>query len=200
MQTVDINAIALLRQAIRSSTCRKTGTARPESNWENSVGKHVDNVVDDEVLHKLVSMVEKNEMFDELMIVVVDIEHILTEFNGKQPMQKDLDICHASFLLHFHVYHVDSDMHTADQSWDQVSILAKDKGFGQEMHQSEEPKALYGVTSPKDYTITYSNKQMSHHTHYGIKCLQDYVTTFKYTRDDVSDSALRRNICDRVTP
>ncbi|GJU14362.1 hypothetical protein Tco_1142328 [Tanacetum coccineum] len=80
---------------------------------------------------------------------------------------------------------------------DQVSILAKDKGFGQEMHQSEEPKALYGVTSPKDYAVTYSNEEMSHHTLYGVKCLQDYAATFKYTRDDVSDSALRRNICDR---
>ncbi|GJR11399.1 hypothetical protein Tco_0794051 [Tanacetum coccineum] len=80
--TVDINAIALLRQAIGSSPGRKTRTARPESNWENSAGKHVDNVVDDEVLHKLVSMVEKNELFDELMIAVVDIEQSLTEFDG----------------------------------------------------------------------------------------------------------------------
>ncbi|GKA94882.1 hypothetical protein Tco_1074416 [Tanacetum coccineum] len=30
-------------------------------------------VVDDEVLYKLVSMVEKNELFEELMIVVMDI-------------------------------------------------------------------------------------------------------------------------------
>nr|GEV75615.1 integrase, catalytic region, zinc finger, CCHC-type, peptidase aspartic, catalytic [Tanacetum cinerariifolium] len=80
---------------------------------------------------------------------------------------------------------------------DQVSILAKDMGFGQEMHQSEEPKAFYSVTSPKDYAVTYSNEEMSHHTLYGVKCLQDYAATFKYTRDDVSDSALRRNICDR---
>ncbi|GKC67368.1 hypothetical protein Tco_1099966, partial [Tanacetum coccineum] len=85
-------------------------------------------------------------------------------------------------------------------SRDQVSILAKDKGFGQEMHQSEEPKPLYGVTSPKDYAVTFSNEEMSHHTLYGVKCLQDYAATFKYTRDDVSDSALRRNICDMVTP
>ncbi|GJY27928.1 hypothetical protein Tco_0403695 [Tanacetum coccineum] len=78
-----------------------------------------------------------------------------------------------------------------------MSILAKDKGFGQEMHQSEEPKALYSVTSLKDYAVTYSIKEMSHHTLYGVKCLQDYAVTFKYTRDDVSDSALWRNICDR---
>ncbi|GJY96207.1 hypothetical protein Tco_0512568 [Tanacetum coccineum] len=87
-----------------------------------------------------------------------------------------------------------------ESEWDQVSILAKDKGFGQEMHQSEEPKALYGVTSLKDYAVTYSNEEMCHHTLYGVKCLQDYAATFKYTRDDVSDSALWRNICDRVTP
>ncbi|GJX11623.1 putative reverse transcriptase domain-containing protein [Tanacetum coccineum] len=82
-------------------------------------------------------------------------------------------------------------------SRDQVSILAKDKGFGQEMHQSEELKALYNVTSPKDYAVTYASEEMSHHTLYGVKCIQDYVSTFKYTRDDVSDSALRHNICDR---
>nr|GEV89393.1 DNA mismatch repair protein MSH6 [Tanacetum cinerariifolium] len=47
---------------------------------------------------------------------------------------------------------------------DQVSILAKDKRFGQEMHQSEQPKALYGVPSPKDYAVTYSNErnELSH--------------------------------------
>ncbi|GJU80264.1 hypothetical protein Tco_1282629, partial [Tanacetum coccineum] len=83
---------------------------------------------------------------------------------------------------------------------DHVSILTKDKGFGQEMHQNEESKALYGVTSPKDYAITSYNEEMSHHTLYGVKSLQDYATTFKYTRDDVSDSALQRNIGDRVTP
>ncbi|GJT77061.1 hypothetical protein Tco_1043786 [Tanacetum coccineum] len=44
-----------------------------------------------------------------------------------------------------------------------VSILAKDKGFGQEMHQSEESKALYGVTSPKDYAVTYSNERIEKH-------------------------------------
>ncbi|GJV04825.1 hypothetical protein Tco_1338394 [Tanacetum coccineum] len=46
-------------------------------------------------------------------------------------------------------------------TWNQVSILAKDKGFGQEMHQSEEPKSLYGVTSSKDYAVTYSNEHLS---------------------------------------
>ncbi|GKE42830.1 hypothetical protein Tco_1470114 [Tanacetum coccineum] len=35
-------------------------------------GMHVGMVVDDEVLHKLVSMVEKIKLFAELMIVVVD--------------------------------------------------------------------------------------------------------------------------------
>ncbi|GKG32224.1 hypothetical protein Tco_0427174, partial [Tanacetum coccineum] len=35
-------------------------------------GKHVDIVVDDEVLHKLVIMIERNELFDELMIAIVD--------------------------------------------------------------------------------------------------------------------------------
>ncbi|GJR96175.1 hypothetical protein Tco_0268349, partial [Tanacetum coccineum] len=110
--TTDINTIALLRQAIGSSPGRKTSIEYVKSNWENSdygfeAGKHVENVVDDEVLHKLVSMAENNELFEELMIVVVDTELNLTEFDSEQPMQKDLDIFHASFELHLHVPHVD---------------------------------------------------------------------------------------------
>ncbi|GJV35721.1 hypothetical protein Tco_1408198 [Tanacetum coccineum] len=66
--TVDINAIALLRQEIGSSPSRNTGIARPESN--------------DEVLHKLVSMVEKNELFEELMIVVMDTEQNLIKLDS----------------------------------------------------------------------------------------------------------------------
>ncbi|GKG04363.1 hypothetical protein Tco_0314750, partial [Tanacetum coccineum] len=69
--------------------------------------KHVDIVVDDEMLYKLVSMVEKNDLFEELMIVVVDTELNLTEFDSEQPMQEDLDIFHASFELQLHVLHVD---------------------------------------------------------------------------------------------
>ncbi|GJV04131.1 hypothetical protein Tco_1337700 [Tanacetum coccineum] len=82
--TVGINAIALLRKAIGSSPGRKTRTPRPEFIGETQfvAGKHVDIVVDDEVLHKLVSMVEKNELFDELMIVVVDTEPNVTEYDG----------------------------------------------------------------------------------------------------------------------
>nr|GEY02586.1 hypothetical protein [Tanacetum cinerariifolium] len=38
---------------------------------------------------------------------------------------------------------------------------------------------------------------MSHHTLYGAKCLQDYAAIFKITRDDVADSALRRNMGDK---
>ncbi|GJS91916.1 hypothetical protein Tco_0774552 [Tanacetum coccineum] len=45
-------------------------------------GMDVDIVVDDEVLHKLISMVEKNELVKELMIVVVDIEQNLTKFDS----------------------------------------------------------------------------------------------------------------------
>nr|GFB67252.1 hypothetical protein [Tanacetum cinerariifolium] len=39
-------------------------------------------VMDDEVLHKLLSMVKKNELFEELMIAVVDTEENLTEFDS----------------------------------------------------------------------------------------------------------------------
>ncbi|GJZ24507.1 hypothetical protein Tco_0561966 [Tanacetum coccineum] len=45
-------------------------------------GKHVDIVVDDEVLHKLVSMIERNELFDELMIAIVDTKPHLIEFDS----------------------------------------------------------------------------------------------------------------------
>ncbi|GJS23403.1 hypothetical protein Tco_0452035 [Tanacetum coccineum] len=38
---------------------------------------------------------------------------------------------------------------------------------------------------------------MSHHTLYGVKPLLLYVATFKFTRDDLSESALRRNIGDK---
>ncbi|GKC64331.1 hypothetical protein Tco_1096929 [Tanacetum coccineum] len=66
--TVDINAIALLRQAIGSSPVGS--------------GMNVGNVMDDELLHKLVKMVEKNELVDELMIVVVDTKQNVTEVDG----------------------------------------------------------------------------------------------------------------------
>ncbi|GKC88926.1 hypothetical protein Tco_1149575 [Tanacetum coccineum] len=72
--TVDINAIALFIQAIGSSPGRNDGTA--------IVSEILVMVVDDEVLLKLVSMVDKNELFEELMIAVVDTEQNLTEFDS----------------------------------------------------------------------------------------------------------------------
>ncbi|GJY53670.1 reverse transcriptase domain-containing protein [Tanacetum coccineum] len=83
------------------------------------------------------------------------------------------------------------------RGWDQVSILTKDKGFGHEMHKSEESEAVYDVTTLKDYAVTYSNKEMSHHTLYDVKPLLLYAATFKFTRDDLSESALQRNIGDK---
>ncbi|GKB38855.1 hypothetical protein Tco_0883797 [Tanacetum coccineum] len=83
---------------------------------------------------------------------------------------------------------------------DQVSILAKDKGFGHEMHKREDSKAVYGVTPSMDYAVTHFNEEMSHHTLYDIKPLLLYAATFKFTRDDLSESALRRNTGDKVTP
>ncbi|GJS31293.1 hypothetical protein Tco_0491913 [Tanacetum coccineum] len=76
---VDINAIALLRQAIGSSPGRNDGTPSPES-----IGSRmdVDIFVDDEALHKLISMVEKNELFKKLMIVVVDTKQNFTEVDS----------------------------------------------------------------------------------------------------------------------
>ncbi|GJZ04300.1 hypothetical protein Tco_0537575 [Tanacetum coccineum] len=76
---VDINAIALFRQAIRSSPGRNDGTSSLESIGS---GMDVGIVVDDELLHKLISMVEKNELVEELMIAVVDTELNVTEFDG----------------------------------------------------------------------------------------------------------------------
>nr|GEY72922.1 protein ALP1-like isoform X1 [Tanacetum cinerariifolium] len=40
-------------------------------------------VVDDEMFHKLMSMVEKKELFEELIIVLMDTEPNLTEFDGQ---------------------------------------------------------------------------------------------------------------------
>ncbi|GKB65537.1 hypothetical protein Tco_0921723, partial [Tanacetum coccineum] len=65
--------MALLRQVIGSSPRRNDGTASPEMD--------VDIVLDDEVLHKLISMVEKNELFEELMIAIVDTKQNLTEIS-----------------------------------------------------------------------------------------------------------------------
>ncbi|GKA48196.1 hypothetical protein Tco_0741154 [Tanacetum coccineum] len=73
--TVDINAIDLFRQAIGSSPGRNDGTT-------TGFGMHVGMVVNDEVLHKLVSVVEKNGLVKELMIAVVDTEQNLTEFDS----------------------------------------------------------------------------------------------------------------------
>ncbi|GKC57403.1 hypothetical protein Tco_1085001, partial [Tanacetum coccineum] len=72
--TVDINAIALFKQAIRSSHGRNVRTVI-ESRMDVGI------VVDDEVLHKMISMVEKNEFIEELMIAVVDTEQNVTEFD-----------------------------------------------------------------------------------------------------------------------
>ncbi|GJY11394.1 hypothetical protein Tco_0379579 [Tanacetum coccineum] len=77
--TADINAIALFRQAIGSSPGRNDGTTSPESIVSEIL---VGMVMDDEVLHKLVSIIEKNELFEELMIVVVDTEQVLIEFDS----------------------------------------------------------------------------------------------------------------------
>nr|GEW00758.1 putative reverse transcriptase domain-containing protein [Tanacetum cinerariifolium] len=38
---------------------------------------------------------------------------------------------------------------------------------------------------------------MSHHALYGVKPLLLYAATFKFTRDNLSESVLRRNICDK---
>ncbi|GJY54738.1 hypothetical protein Tco_0446402 [Tanacetum coccineum] len=63
---VNINVIALFKQGIGSSPARNVGTTSPEMD--------VGMIVDDEVLHKMISMVEKNNFVEELMIVVVDTE------------------------------------------------------------------------------------------------------------------------------
>ncbi|GKC18323.1 hypothetical protein Tco_1020473, partial [Tanacetum coccineum] len=81
---------------------------------------------------------------------------------------------------------------------DQVSIFAKDKGFGHEMHKREESKAVYGVKPSMDYAVTYFNEEMNHHTLYSVKPLLLYATTFKFTRDDLSESTLWHNKGDKL--
>ncbi|GJS58336.1 hypothetical protein Tco_0653120 [Tanacetum coccineum] len=68
--------------------------------------------------------------------------------------------------------------------------FSKRIGFGHEMHKSEESEVVYDVTPPKDYAVTYSNEEMNHHTLYSLKPLLLYATTFKSTKDDLSESAL----------
>nr|GFA71140.1 hypothetical protein [Tanacetum cinerariifolium] len=69
--TVDINAITLFRQAIGSSPGRNDGTASPKSSWETHLV----------VVVNLEGMVEKNELIEELMIVVVDTKLMLSGKN-----------------------------------------------------------------------------------------------------------------------
>ncbi|GJY03031.1 ATP-dependent DNA helicase PIF1-like protein [Tanacetum coccineum] len=79
----------------------------------------------------------------------------------------------------------------------QLRILAKDKGFGHEIHKGEESEAVYDVTLPKDYAVTYSNEEMSHPALYGVKPLLLYAATFKFTRDDLSESTLQHHFMPR---
>ncbi|GJU09530.1 hypothetical protein Tco_1131926 [Tanacetum coccineum] len=67
--------LALFRQLIGLSTGRNDGIVIES-------GMDVGIVADDEVVHKLISMVEKNELFEELMIVVVDTGQNLTELDS----------------------------------------------------------------------------------------------------------------------
>ncbi|GJU86243.1 hypothetical protein Tco_1293789 [Tanacetum coccineum] len=72
--------------------------------------------MDDVFLYNLVSMVEKNKLVEELMITVMDTKQsLLSDSLYSNKLHEDLDIFHASFMLHLHVPHVVSDMHTTDQ-------------------------------------------------------------------------------------
>ncbi|GJT08685.1 hypothetical protein Tco_0843147 [Tanacetum coccineum] len=75
--TIDINAISLLRQAIGSSPGRNTGTASPESICGNSTGGCCEIEGGDKHFEG-----KMNELFDELMIAVMDTEQSLTVFDG----------------------------------------------------------------------------------------------------------------------
>ncbi|GJU24870.1 hypothetical protein Tco_1163491 [Tanacetum coccineum] len=58
----------------------------------------------------------------------------------------------------------------------------------------------YGVTPPKDYAVTYSNEEISHNTLLWRNVSPRLCRNIQIYKDDVSDSALQRNIGDKVTP
>ncbi|GJU90038.1 hypothetical protein Tco_1302461 [Tanacetum coccineum] len=68
--TVDINAIALFRQAIGSSPGINDGTTRPEN---------FGIVVNDEVLHRVMTMVKESTFVDQVVKAVVDTEEDCTK-------------------------------------------------------------------------------------------------------------------------
>ncbi|GKA12555.1 retrovirus-related pol polyprotein from transposon TNT 1-94 [Tanacetum coccineum] len=74
--TVDMNAIALLRQAIGSSPGRNDGIARPES------GKYFGIFVNDEVLHKVVTVMKESTFVDKVVKAIVDTEEDCIENDG----------------------------------------------------------------------------------------------------------------------
>nr|GEV33743.1 hypothetical protein [Tanacetum cinerariifolium] len=51
-----------------------------------------------------------------------------------------------------------------------------------------------GITSSKDYAVTYSNEEISHHSLYSVKPLLLYAATFKFTRDDLSEGMWDRKV------
>nr|GEV53214.1 hypothetical protein [Tanacetum cinerariifolium] len=59
------------------------------------------------VVVNLEGMVEKNELVEELMITVMDTKQNLIEFDSYKPIQVDLNIFHATYMLHLHVPRVD---------------------------------------------------------------------------------------------
>ncbi|GJS73136.1 hypothetical protein Tco_0705977 [Tanacetum coccineum] len=63
--------------AIGSSPGRNDGTARPVLSWENSAF-----VVDDKVLHKIVDVVEKSRIVEQLVKAVADNEKNCIEIDG----------------------------------------------------------------------------------------------------------------------
>ncbi|GJW51247.1 hypothetical protein Tco_0092598 [Tanacetum coccineum] len=75
--TVDINAIALLRQAIGSSPGRNVGTARPKS---IEFGLHFGIFVDDEVFHRVV--VKEITFVDQAVKAVIDTKEDCIENDG----------------------------------------------------------------------------------------------------------------------
>ncbi|GJW07885.1 hypothetical protein Tco_1570308 [Tanacetum coccineum] len=63
------------------------------------------------------------------------------------------------------------------------------------MHESH--KSKYSVHAGFRQGVPRHEEIVLVAQHYAIKCLQDYATTFKITRDDVADSVLRRNMGDK---
>ncbi|GJS63363.1 putative reverse transcriptase domain-containing protein [Tanacetum coccineum] len=132
--------------------------------WWGVTGKHVDIVVDDEVVHKLVSMVEKNELINELMIAVMDTKHNLTEFHA-QPWEDFKKLLMKEYCPDDEIQKLESEFWN-HKGWFWVRY---DGVYGQDLMSWQAPEIKPHVTSSEPATIQGAVSMANHLTTDGIK-------------------------------